>query len=81
VESQEVQNKEVKKGAPTTRAELIAFAFDVGMAVAVPLVVLALGGRYIDKTFGTSPLFLILGLLLSIISTGIIIWKKTKSFL
>jgi F0F1-type ATP synthase assembly protein I len=67
--------------APETRAELIAFAFDVGLAIAVPLVIFALGGRFIDRSYGTSPLFLIIGLLISLITTGITIWKKVKHFL
>lgn len=67
--------------APETRAELIAFAFDVGMAIAGPLAVFAFIGRTIDKSYDTSPLFLIIGLLLSLVSTGIIIWKKVKHFL
>ena len=82
VEEEKKDEKAPKKtGAPTTRAELTAFAFDVGMGIAVPLVVFALGGRFIDRAYGTTPLFLIIGLLLSLVSTGIIIWKKTKTFL
>jgi F0F1-type ATP synthase assembly protein I len=73
--------KEEKPNAPQTRNELIAFAFDVGGAIAIPLVLFAFGGRMLDKAQGTSPLFLIIGLLLSLISTGIIIWKKVKNFL
>ena len=67
--------------APETRAELVAFAFDVGIAIAGPLVIFALGGRFLDRAYGTSPIFLISGLLISLISTGIIIWKKVKSFI
>jgi len=82
VEEQKKDEKVPQKGGvPTTRAELIAFAFDVGLAIAVPLVIFALGGRFIDREYGTTPLFLIIGLLLSLVSTGIIIWKKTKTFL
>ncbi len=67
--------------APETKAELIAFASDVGIAIAVPLALFAFGGRWIDRQYGTTPLFLIIGLLLSLVSTGIIIWKKVKNFL
>ena len=67
--------------APETKAELIAFAFDVGIAIAVPLAIFAFIGRTLDNSYGTSPLFLVIGLLLSLISTGIIIWKKVRDFL
>ena len=70
-----------KKKVPTTRAELVNFAFEVGSAIALPLVIFAFIGRFIDKVYGTTPLFLIIGLLLSLVSTGIIIWKKVKNFL
>jgi F0F1-type ATP synthase assembly protein I len=73
--------KEEKPNVPTTKGELIAFAFDMGFAIALPLVLFAGGGRYIDKLNGTTPLFLIIGLLLSLVSTGIIIWRKVRNFL
>ena len=63
-----------------TKAELIAFAYDLGFAIIIPLVLLGLGGRWLDRAQGTSPLFLICGLLLSLISTGIIIVRKVKKF-
>ncbi|MES2060111.1 MAG: AtpZ/AtpI family protein [Patescibacteria group bacterium] len=67
--------------APETRAELVAFAFDVGAAIAIPLALFAFGGKKLDEAYGTGHTFLISGLLLSFISTGIIIWKKVKHFL
>lgn len=70
-----------KPNAPQTKGELISFAFDVGGAIAVPLAIFAFGGRWIDKQNGTTPLFLIIGLLLSLVSTGIIIWRKVRNFL
>ena len=76
-----------KEGEPkvsqtlSTRGELVGFAYEVGSAIAVPLVILALSGRYIDKTYGTSPLFLVAGLLLSLVSTSYIIYKKVKKII
>jgi F0F1-type ATP synthase assembly protein I len=82
VENQEKQTTDTIKGkVPTTKAELVSFAFEVGSAIAVPLVVFALGGRVLDRNFDTGHLFLIAGLLLSLISTGIIIYKKVKNFI
>lgn len=85
VENQEKQPVELqdnkKSSVPATKAELTSFAFEVGSAIAIPLVVFALGGRVLDRNFDTGHLFLIVGLLLSLISTGIIIYKKVKNFI
>lgn len=76
------QNKgKMKSAVPATKGELIAFASEVGISVAVPLAILAFVGRSIDKTYDTTPAFLVVGLLLSIVSTTIIIWKKVKNFI
>ncbi|MEI6478727.1 MAG: AtpZ/AtpI family protein [bacterium] len=64
-----------------TKGQLISFAYDVGFAIIIPLVVLAVTGRFIDRRFGTSPLFLIIGILLSLVTTSIVVYKKTKSFI
>lgn len=79
MESEKIKNKTLQT-APTTKEELVSFAFEVGSAIALPLVIFALGGRMLDRQFDTSPLYLIIGLLLSLVSTGIIIWKKVKTF-
>lgn len=65
----------------STKADLISFAYEVGMAIAIPLVIFALGGRFLDKAYGTTPLYLIFGLLLSLVSTSYIIYKKVKKFI
>jgi F0F1-type ATP synthase assembly protein I len=72
------ENKE--KDGVLSKSDLIAFAFDLGFAIVIPLVIFALGGRFLDKKFETSPLFLIIGLLISIVFTGISIYKKTKKY-
>lgn len=63
------------------KRELIAFAYDIGFAIIIPLVIFALGGRLLDKKFDTAPIFMLLGLLISLVFTGISIYKKTKKFL
>ena len=63
-----------------TKAELISFAMDLGISIAVPLAIFAFGGAYFDKKFETSPLLLIIGLLLSLASTTVIMMKKIKKF-
>jgi F0F1-type ATP synthase assembly protein I len=55
----------------------VGLAWELGYTIAVPLVVFALLGRYLDKKLGTSPFLLLLGILLSIGLTSWLVYKKT----
>jgi F0F1-type ATP synthase assembly protein I len=44
--------------------------------VAVPLVLFALGGRVLDRYLGTSPWLLLLGILISIVTSSVVIMRK-----
>lgn len=55
----------------------LGLAFQLGYTIAIPLVVLALLGRFLDKKLGSSPFLLLLGILLSIGITSWLVWKKT----
>jgi F0F1-type ATP synthase assembly protein I len=61
--------------APSTWTAL-AIVWDIGFAIAVPTVVCALGGRWLDARFGTSPLFIILGLFAALTVSGILVVRK-----
>ncbi|NMC87441.1 MAG: AtpZ/AtpI family protein [Candidatus Moranbacteria bacterium] len=54
----------------------VGFAWELGYSIAIPLVIFTLGGRLLDKKFGTSPWLLLIGLFLSIIVTFYIVYKK-----
>ncbi|MBI5733406.1 MAG: AtpZ/AtpI family protein [Candidatus Kerfeldbacteria bacterium] len=56
-------------------------AWELGYTVAIPLVVLAGGGRLLDKYFNTSPLFLLIGVTVSIVITVYVLYKKIKEIL
>lgn len=56
---------------------LLGFAWNLGYSIVIPLVLFALGGRFLDKTWGTSPWMLLLGILFSIIITTFIVYSKT----
>lgn len=62
-----------------TRA--FAFAFRFGVLVALPLVLLALGGRFLDRHFGTEPWFLLGGIALSLVLTPLIAAKEVREIL
>lgn len=54
----------------------LSLAWQLGYTIAVPLVVCALGGKFLDTKFNTSPLFFICGLVLALIVSSIMVWKK-----
>lgn len=59
----------------------LSLAWQLGYTIAIPLVVLALVGRFLDKRFGTSPWLLLVGVLLSLIVSTIAIYYKTVKIL
>lgn len=72
-----------KKESSTERKALfqaLSFAWDLGWIIAVPAVAFGVGGAYLDKWLGTSPLFLIGGFSLAFITSAFTITKKIKLF-
>lgn len=63
---------------PNRSQMLFAFglAGQLGFMIGVPIVLLALAGRYLDISIGTSPLFLLLGALLAAITSGIWVYRS-----
>ena len=59
--------------------QALSLAWEMGYTIAVPLVVFALGGRWLDHKLGTSPWVLLTGVIISIpISTMVIYLKIAK---
>lgn len=54
----------------------LGFAWRLGYSIAVPLVILLLAGRWLDRRLGTSPWFLISGLVLSFIATNVLMFRE-----
>lgn len=54
-------------------------AWELGYTIALPIAILGFGGAMLDKKIGTSPLFLLAGITLSIIISGIAVYRKIKS--
>ena len=54
-----------------------SLAWQLGYTIAVPIVALALLGRFLDKKLETSPWLLLIGILLSIAISSYAIYKKT----
>ena len=55
----------------------VGLAWELGYTIAVPLVALALAGRYLDKKLDTSPWLLLIGILVSIALSSWLVYKKT----
>lgn len=56
----------------------LALAWELGYTIALPLVVLALGGRLVDRWLNTSPWMLLAGVLASIVISTWLVYRKTK---
>lgn len=59
----------------------LSLAWQLGYTISIPLVVLALTGRFLDKRFGTSPWLLLAGIFLSLIISTIAVYYKTVRIL
>lgn len=55
----------------------LGFAWELGYSIVIPIVVFALAGRLLDKKLDTSPWLLLLGILISIIVTTVLVYRKT----
>ena len=56
----------------------LGLVWDIGIEIAVPTVMFGLAGRWLDRRYATSPLFLILGLFLSLAIVTILIVRKGR---
>jgi len=67
----------VHKGVSLGQA--FSLAWEMGYTMAIPLVILALGGHLLDKYLKTSPLFLLIGIGFSVaVSSLALAHKATK---
>lgn len=54
----------------------LGLAWELGYLIAIPLVVLGFIGAYMDRKFETSPLLLLIGIVLAFVITSIGIYRK-----
>lgn len=59
----------------------LGLAFQLGYTIAIPLVVLTLAGRFLDKKLGTSPWLLLAGVVVSLIVTSFAIYVKISKIM
>jgi F0F1-type ATP synthase assembly protein I len=70
------ENRTNKEEKNTSSWSALGFAWELGYSIVVPLVLFAMGGRYLDKKMGTSPWLLLGGLAISIVLTSIVTYYK-----
>ncbi|MBI2474745.1 MAG: AtpZ/AtpI family protein [Candidatus Taylorbacteria bacterium] len=58
-----------------------ALAGELGYTIAIPIVVFALLGRLADKSWGTGPWLLLLGIVMSILISTWLVYRKTIDIL
>lgn len=66
--------KSPERGTVTT-SYLVALSLQLGSAVAIPTVFLAIGGHAMDERYGTGSVWLLVGLILGFISSIGLVWK------
>lgn len=71
-----VEKKDATKDEITNNFSMMALAWELGYMIAIPLVALTLGGRFLDKKLGTSPMLLLVGVVLAIILSSYMVYKK-----
>lgn len=57
---------------------VLNLAWELGYIIALPVVILGFGGAWIDKKLGSSPGFILTGILLSVIISGVAVYRKIK---
>lgn len=61
--------------------QALNIAWELGYMIALPLVLFALAGRWIDKHYDTSPWFLLGGMALAILLTTLLLIRKFSRLL
>ncbi len=69
------------KRSDNTMWRMIGVAWELGYLIALPLVGLALLGKFVDRLLGTSPLFLLIGILAAIVLSTIIVVRKVSGMM
>ena len=65
-----------KKETGDNDLSLLSLAWDLGWMITIPIVILAIGGAFLDKNLGTSPWFLLGAIGLALVITAIMVYTK-----
>ncbi len=73
--------KEGEKKQVDSQWSVFSLAMELGYMIAIPLVAMALLGRFLDKKFDSSPWIFLAGICAAIVLTTYLVYKKTVSVL
>ena len=59
----------------------LSLAWELGYSIALPLVALAFLGRFLDRKYEASPVFLLSGIFFAMLVSGLLVFRKTKKIL
>lgn len=58
--------------------EALGFAWELGYTIAIPIALLGFGGAMLDKKLSTTPLFILIGIIISLTISSIAVYRKVK---
>ncbi len=61
--------------------QAVSLAWELGYTIAIPLVILALIGRFLDKKFDSSPWLFLTGIILAFFLSTIAVYLKTSKII
>lgn len=61
--------------------EAVGLAWELGYAIALPIVGFVLAGKFADQFFDTAPWLLFSGLIVSLPASFLVLYRKVKKFL
>ena len=70
-----------KKPEPPVNFSAWQLAWELGYTIAVPIVILALVGRFADKQFDSAPWLLLGGIVLSVFISSALVYRKVRKLL
>lgn len=59
----------------------LSLAWELGYSIAVPLVIFALLGRWLDRKLATSPWLFLLGIILAVSISSYLVYRKTMEII
>ena len=68
----------MKQAKETTMKAVIAMALQVGFSTAISAIAFILGGLWLDKRFGLTPLFTLIGSALGLVVALYLVWQIVK---
>ncbi|MEA2088420.1 MAG: AtpZ/AtpI family protein [Patescibacteria group bacterium] len=71
-----MSNKDNKDSNKDSRQLALSFAWELGYSIVIPLLFFAIGGRLLDEKFSCSPFIFLLAIVLSILVSTFVIYKK-----